>query len=687
VNGITAVVAVALTHNQNDAKIFCLMFRATKPPFGRLLEWLVPSYERPDGEDNGLVAVRTSGKVCLPNTEQSNQKEFMSDAASATSIGTSASQNITIEQQNLAIHEIAIKRKELEVRNREADKAIALANAPWWRRADPLVLAILAAAVTMAGNMIVAVYNSNATISQEETKGGNTLMQEKEKAANDLALEKQKARYTLILQAIATTDPKTADRNINFFIDSGLLQDADNKIRDALAKYNPVLPAATPTQVTKIQTLPSLNASIAESSISGVSSGAFMAVQFATVWSSIVKGVGVVSGGPYYCAQASVWNATGPCTIGPPPDLKSLVAKVDQSAKVGDIDATRNLGHQKIYLFHGYNDVVMARSVTDRTAEFYRHYLGDSAGGNLFYQTAISAGHALVVNRPNSHGLNNCAATESPFINQCGYDQAGIILEHTYGALNPPNAGELTGTVLSFDQQPYTNPFGTAAISLADTGYVFVPKDCQDGAPCRVHVALHGCRQGLGEINRRFVDDAGYNAWADTNHIIVLYPQTRPSAFLPMNPMGCWDWWNYATHEGSPPDVYVTKSGPQISAIMAMLNALTAGVKGAAPPPAALGVAPAQLVVADTSDTGAALAWTPIAGADAYRVFRAGSGGSFAPVGSVAGPSFGDRGLSPGSSYRWRVSAIVSGVEGPPSAEVVATTRKAPSCDHPGTCP
>src|SRR5215210_194447 len=78
--------------------------------------------------------------------------------------------------------------------------------------------------------------------------------------------------------------------------------------------------------------LRSYNAPIGESSISGVSSGAFMAVQFATAWSSIIKGVGVVAGGPYWCAEADSYDAitwywgplrraTGPCMAGPPTEL------------------------------------------------------------------------------------------------------------------------------------------------------------------------------------------------------------------------------------------------------------------------------------------------------------------------------------------------------------------------------
>src|SRR5690349_9690272 len=95
--------------------------------------------------------------------------------------------------------------------------------------------------------------------------------------------------------------------------------------------------------------LSAYNADIKESSISGISSGAFMAVQFGVSWSSIVKGVGVIAGGPYYCAQGTatdgllgnlgpVLSATGPCMKGPPPDLEPLFEKTDEWARGGDID-------------------------------------------------------------------------------------------------------------------------------------------------------------------------------------------------------------------------------------------------------------------------------------------------------------------------------------------------------------
>ncbi len=465
--------------------------------------------------------------------------------------------------------------------------------------------------------------------------------------------------------------------------------------------------------------LKSYNTAIGDSSISGISSGAFMAVQFGTAWSSVIKGVGIVAGGPYWCDLASsediltaymrpVGRALGACMKGPAADLDSndFVKKADDNAASGAIDPTANIGRQRIYLFHGTNDAVVAKASTDATAAFYRHYLGDAGHSNLFYQTAIGAGHSLVVQQEGQADLSACNANQSPFIDQCGYDQAGIILQHIYGRLHPPNRGELKGTMQRFDQAAYTGADIPDALSMGDTGYVFVPQDCAEGADCRVHIALHGCEQDAGHIGRRFVDDAGYNAWADTNHLIVLYPQAKASDVDPANPLACWDWWSYIDHS----DDYVTRSGAQIRTIKAMLDALTAGAKGdnkgnakidgetaaaatsdaSAAAPSTNGIsatAPAPAVI-DTSDSGADLALDPAPDTATYRVFRAGADGAFAVIGETAGPSFADTGLAPQTTYRWHVTIVQNGTEGSPSADVNATTRASPpACDTPGTCP
>ncbi len=129
--------------------------------------------------------------------------------------------------------QLELQSTELEVREKEAAANLAKLSRPWWRGSDPLVLAIIGASLTMLGNIAVALFNSRATIAQEKLK-----------AENELELDKRKAKYNLILQAMATNDSALAQRNVNFFISAGLLEDPNKQIRTALDKFNPVLPSA-----------------------------------------------------------------------------------------------------------------------------------------------------------------------------------------------------------------------------------------------------------------------------------------------------------------------------------------------------------------------------------------------------------------------------------------------------------
>jgi poly(3-hydroxybutyrate) depolymerase len=273
--------------------------------------------------------------------------------------------------------------------------------------------------------------------------------------------------------------------------------------------------------------LPAFNADIAQTSISGISSGAFMAVQFGVAWSSIVTGVGAISGGPFGCSMGSASAALSTCMGGaPPPDLLELSKRTDAWSRSGGIDDIGGIAAQKIYLFSGYNDAVVARPVVNSLRAFYAHYLGPNVP-NLFYQTAIGAGHSQVTI---AYG-GKCNGNGGEYINKCGYDQAGVILQHIYGALHPRNDGQLTGQFLSFDQADFTAPDQPLDDSMDNRGFVYAPAPCSAKDACQLHVVLHGCRQSFADIGEDFIKHAGYNEWADTNHIIVLYPSAIPSFF------------------------------------------------------------------------------------------------------------------------------------------------------------
>lgn len=433
--------------------------------------------------------------------------------------------------------------------------------------------------------------------------------------------------------------------------------------------------------------LPAYNADIAQTSISGISSGAFMAVQFGVAWSSVIVGVGAIAGGPFDCSEGSGATALSTCMGGQPaPDLPELIRHTDAWRRSGDIDDTGNIAGQRIYLFSGYNDKVVARGVSNSLQAFYAHYLPSDRRSNLFYQTAIGAGHAQVTL---AYG-GRCADNGGEYIDRCGYDQAGIILQHIYGALSPRNDGALTGHVIAFSQAAFTAGRKPVDDSLDDKGFAYVPAVCVAQEPCRVHIALHGCLQSYGNIGEDFVRHSGYNEWADSNHIIVLYPQIQANGITQLgitNPQACWDWWGYLDANPTVSPSYLLKSGRQISAIKAMLDHLTSGAGSPAPPIAAISASP-QLLAPDASDTAIDLVWSAVPAATSYDVFRAAPGDpAFGQIGATAGLSFADAGLKPSSLYRYKVRASSAAGAGAFSAEVAKSTRpKVPPCDEPGSC-
>ncbi|MCD4486429.1 PHB depolymerase family esterase [Chromobacterium vaccinii] len=318
------------------------------------------------------------------------------------------------------------------------------------------------------------------------------------------------------------------------------------------------LAATLPLAAWAADPLPAFHGDARQSSVSGLSSGAFMAAQYQVAYSASVVGAGVVAGGPYYCAQGSL-PGTVACMAGPPPQPAQLLASAKQFAAAGRIDPLADLAKRRVYLFSGTQDNTVHTPVVDAAASFFQ--LAGVPAAQIAYQKQLPAGHAQITP---AYG-NDCGATASPYINHCtwqgqGYDQAGLILQHIYGSLQA-KASALTGRIVRFNQKPYA----AAGSSLADEGFVYVPRACAEGEACKVHIALHGCQQYAGKVGDAFYAHAGYNNWADSNRILVLYPQTTTSA---ANPQGCWDWFGYTG------PAYAWKSGLQMRALKAMADRL-----------------------------------------------------------------------------------------------------------------
>jgi hypothetical protein len=303
--------------------------------------------------------------------------------------------------------------------------------------------------------------------------------------------------------------------------------------------------------------LPRLNVDLSHTTVSGLSSGAYMAGQFHVAFSGEVVGVGIVAGGPYGCAEGRLEVALQRCmtTNMGEPDPGALFAAAAALAKTGAIDSLANLGDDRVYVFSGRADRTVLPAVSAKIPPFYA--LAGLPSAAVHFEGTVPAGHGFAT----KDGPVPCGTTAAPFVNDCDLDQARDILDFLHGPLQP--AATTTRAPIAFDQARYlTDP---EPRGMAATGWAYVPMACRDGEPCRVHIVFHGCKQNAESVDDAVIVGAGYNRWAESNRVIVLYPQTHMTW---SNPNACWDWWGF-TGTG-----YATKRGVQMAAVYRMLLAV-----------------------------------------------------------------------------------------------------------------
>jgi poly(3-hydroxybutyrate) depolymerase len=316
--------------------------------------------------------------------------------------------------------------------------------------------------------------------------------------------------------------------------------------------------------------LPALGADLSATSVSGLSSGAYMAGQIEVAHSSQIVGAGIVAGGPFACAETEAsklvpfWpvavaqnaqQALYKCmktTLGVP-DPKALAERAKELADDGKIDPLSDLAKDNIYLFSGNEDQIVARAVVEAARDFFKEVGVPESNITLVEN---EGGHAFIT----EEGGAACGISAKPYVSDCDYDQAKAILAWIYGPLQDA-ASEPKGRFIVYDQQAFARPED----GFADEGVIYVPPACAARQGCRVHIALHGCEQSRETVGDDFIKESGYAKIADTNRLIILFPQTKAST---INPQGCWDWWGYTDLD------YLGKDAPQITAIWAMVEQL-----------------------------------------------------------------------------------------------------------------
>lgn len=356
-------------------------------------------------------------------------------------------------------------------------------------------------------------------------------------------------------------------------------------------------------------------------SVSGVSSGGYMAGQYHLAHSTKLIGAGLIAAGPYACARTtSFWCDFAPgwpgfwmphdscqavhmCTatarkefglmglyLGPPGSADAVDVAVDEAA-AGTIDPLSGLKGDRVWLFSGTADSLVRQEIADDLRDFYRTLFAredvHNPSANLVYEDERAVEHGMVIDDPAR--ADRCLVYGPPFINDCSFDAAGALLTfihelpapHGSAPARPTHGAWDRDSLLTFDQRPFFDT-DDDSLSLNDEGHVYVPERCRDGTACPLHVAFHGCRQYEDAVREAceetdecpvllFHADAGYNAWAEAHGLVVLYPQTTgwgDSTAVDKNPRGCWDWWGYSGND------YYRQTGKQMTAVDRMVDCL-----------------------------------------------------------------------------------------------------------------
>ncbi len=277
--------------------------------------------------------------------------------------------------------------------------------------------------------------------------------------------------------------------------------------------------------------------------ISGISSGGFMASQMATIYSDQIAGVAIVAGGVFYCAENifqenmleygpsayfnygitsdgilkivdplqiipitagssksymeplpsnPLYQALGVCMGHPEKTHQADLLKdgtnrpmnlnfLNDFSSQGLIANTSNISNQRVLIYQGSNDETVRAGMADKLQEFYTR-LGVS---NANLKMVLSQGnHNFPTEREN--GIP-CDEAKPPYIANCKIDLAGQILAHLL------NRNLIQAKFNSRNLHVVAQKDGPS--SVATYGYLYANPLCLNNpAACDVHVALHGCK-------------------------------------------------------------------------------------------------------------------------------------------------------------------------------------------------
>lgn len=293
-------------------------------------------------------------------------------------------------------------------------------------------------------------------------------------------------------------------------------------------------------------------------SVSGISSGAYMAGQFHLSHSSYVNNATLFAGGPYFCSEGSAIKAMGICMKSEDGeiDLSKTLQTIRELDSHNKIDPTQNLHDDHVLIINGKRDQTVKKRVSESSFNLYKSLNVKK----VRFEASLDIAHTF----PTIKNGNECHKnSHPPFISACNIDGAKIVFRQFKKELRP-KAQYNPARLFSINQWKH-HPL--AMFSMGKNAAIYFPKSCES-EKCSLHVSFHGCKQTVFDLQDQYIKETGYLEWAESNNTIILFPQALPNYFGMLNPNGCWDWWGYTGQN------FHNKLGVQIITVNQMIKRL-----------------------------------------------------------------------------------------------------------------
>ena len=274
-------------------------------------------------------------------------------------------------------------------------------------------------------------------------------------------------------------------------------------------------------------------------SISGVSSGGYMAEQFAIAHSELV------AAGIPGCVRLNKLIDIHRCMKTSDQvnlqEIKMLYRAKEKSHLIAGLDSFRTM---KVHLYHGQLDQTVAPSMM-----LLNQQLIESFGAKVSSKFIANLAHGLPVFK----AKNQCQQTASPWLNQCEVSGALDLFGQLYSDRFNQKLVDGKWFIYQLENELLTDDeFNKSFLNTVLATYV--PQVCEK-KDCPVHMVLHGCQQSPEFVDEQFLLNSDFVQAANQYSVVLFFPSVKSSS---QNPYGCWDWWGYTGIH------YDDQLGPQV---------------------------------------------------------------------------------------------------------------------------